>query len=208
MRFCSSIRINHRDVQRKIFAALGLSEEETREKFGFFLRAFDFGAPPHGGLALGMDRTVSMILQTPSIREVIAFPKNRSAACPLTGAPSRVAREQLAELGLLDLGGQTVLPGAAEKENPIDHLSWVSRIGLSAEERPVMEAILLQAQQLATRVAETAGEAEPIRTVVPVANRMRPGTEEQRSALAETGQLLKSAPAIKGNYFKVASILE
>jgi aspartyl-tRNA synthetase len=71
-----------------------------------------------------------------------------------------------------------------------------------------MEAILLQAQQLATRVAETAGEAEPIRTVVPVANRMRPGTEEQRSALAETGQLLKSAPAIKGNYFKVASILE
>ncbi len=203
-----SIRINHRDVQRKIFAALGLSEEETREKFGFFLRAFDFGAPPHGGLALGMDRTVSMILQTPSIREVIAFPKNRSAACPLTGAPSRVAREQLAELGLLDLGGQTMLPGAAEKENPIDHLSWVSRIGLSAEERPVMEAILLQAQQLATRVAETAGEAEPIRTVVPVANRMRPGTEEQRSALAETGQLLKSAPAIKGNYFKVASILE
>ncbi|MEJ1730428.1 amino acid--tRNA ligase-related protein, partial [Escherichia coli] len=78
-----SIRINDRQLQRKIFAALGLTEEETRQKFGFFLRAFDFGAPPHGGLALGMDRAVSMILQTPSIREVIAFPKNRSAACPL-----------------------------------------------------------------------------------------------------------------------------
>ena len=113
-----SIRINDRDVQRKIFAALGLTEEETKERFGFFLRAFDFGAPPHGGLALGMDRTVSMILQTPSIREVIAFPKNRSAACPLTGAPSAVKREQLAELGLLNLGGQAVLPGTAAEGEP------------------------------------------------------------------------------------------
>ncbi|MBN1189409.1 MAG: aspartate--tRNA ligase [Dehalococcoidales bacterium] len=111
-----SIRINERDVQRKIFAALGLTEEETKEKFGFFLRAFDFGAPPHGGLALGMDRTVSMILQTPSIREVMAFPKNRSAACPMTGAPSRVKREQLAELGLLNMESQEVLPGTAEKK--------------------------------------------------------------------------------------------
>jgi aspartyl-tRNA synthetase len=103
-----SIRINQREVQRKIFAALGLTEEETREKFGFFLRAFDFGAPPHGGLALGMDRTVSMILQTPSIREVIAFPKNRNAACPLTGAPSTVKLKQLVELGLIPPGNKKI----------------------------------------------------------------------------------------------------
>jgi aspartyl-tRNA synthetase len=203
-----SIRINNRDLQRKIFAALGLSEEETREKFGFFLRAFDFGAPPHGGLALGMDRTVSMILQTPSIREVIAFPKNRSAACPLTGAPSAVKREQLAELGLLNPGGQDVLPGTAEKEDPIDHLSWVSRIGISAAERPVMEEILAGAEALARLAKEKAGSEEPIRTVAPVSNRMRPGTREMRSKLAESGKLLKSAPSVKGNYFKVASILE
>ena len=126
-----SIRINNRDVQRKIFAALGLTEEEMKEKFGFFLRAFDFGAPPHGGLALGMDRTVSMILQTASIREVIAFPKNRSAACPLTGAPAAVKYEQLAELGLLNLGGKDVLPGTAERENLLDRVSWVSRIGIA-----------------------------------------------------------------------------
>ena len=203
-----SIRINNRDLQRKIFAALGLTEEETREKFGFFLRAFDFGAPPHGGLALGMDRTVSMILQTPSIREVIAFPKNRSAACPLTGAPSAVKREQLAELGLLNPGGQDVLPGTAEKEDPIDHLSWVSRIGISAAERPVMEEILAGAEALARLAKEKAGSEEPIRTVAPVSNRMRPGTREMRSKLAESGKLLKSAPSVKGNYFKVASILE
>jgi len=203
-----SIRINDRNVQRKIFAALGLTEEETKNKFGFFLRAFDFGAPPHGGLALGMDRTVSMILQTPSIREVIAFPKNRSAACPLTGAPSAVKREQLAELGLLDLGGQDVLPGTAEKENRIDHLSWVSRIGIAAEERPVMEEIFRQAEELALLAAQKAGKEEPLRTVTSVANRTRPGTEEKRSVLSHPGQLLKSAPAVKGNYFKVASILE
>jgi aspartyl-tRNA synthetase len=203
-----SIRINDRNVQRKIFAALGLTEEETKDKFGFFLRAFDFGAPPHGGLALGMDRTVSMILQTPSIREVIAFPKNRSAACPLTGAPSAVKREQLAELGLLNLGGQAVLPGTAQKENRIDRVSWVSRIGIAPEERALMEDTLTQAEELASLAAEKAGEEEPAYGVAPVANRTRPGTEEMRSPLSETGQLLKSAPAVKGNYFKVTTILE
>ncbi|MBP7764019.1 MAG: aspartate--tRNA ligase [Syntrophaceae bacterium] len=203
-----SIRINNRDLQRRIFAALGLSEEETRERFGFFLRAFDFGAPPHGGLALGMDRTVSMILQTPSIREVIAFPKNRSAACPLTAAPSTVKREQLAELGLLDLCGKEVLPGTAEKEDPMDYLSWVSRIGISAAERPVMEEILAGAAALARLAEEKAGPEEPIYTVAAVSNRMRPGTKEQRSEFAANGRFLKSAPAVKGDYFKVASILE
>ncbi len=203
-----SIRISNRDLQRKIFAALGLTEEETQQRFGFFLRAFDFGAPPHGGLALGMDRTVSMILRTPSIREVIAFPKNRSAACPLTGAPSQVKREQLAELELLNLGGQDVLPGAAAQEDRLDRLSWVSRIGITAEERPMLEDVVAQAEALAALAAQHAGQEEPISSVVPTANRTRPGTEERRSALSETGQLLKRAPAVKGNYFKVASILE
>jgi aspartyl-tRNA synthetase len=159
-------------------------------------------------LALGMDRTVSMILRTVSIREVIAFPKNRSAACPLTGAPSQVKREQLAELELLNLGGQDVLPGTAAQEDRLDRLSWVSRIGITAEERPMLEDVVAQAEALAALAAQHAGEAEPIISVVPTANRMRPGTEERRSALSETGQLLKSAPAVKGNYFKVASILE
>ncbi|MBN1569376.1 MAG: aspartate--tRNA ligase [Acidobacteria bacterium] len=203
-----SIRINNREVQRKIFEALGLTEEDMRQKFGFFLKAFDFGAPPHGGLALGMDRTVSMILQTPSIREVIAFPKNRSAACPMTGAPSMVKREQLAELGLLNLGGPDILPGTVENENMIDHLSWVSRIGITAEERPMIEDALAQAEELALLAAQNAGNEDPICTVAPAANRMRPGTEGKRSALSDTGQLLKSAPEVKGNYYKVASILE
>ncbi len=203
-----SIRINDRQVQRKVFAALGLGEEEVQERFGFFLRAFDFGAPPHGGLALGMDRTVSMVLQAPSIREVIAFPKNRSAICPLTGAPSAVKREQLAELGLLDLGGRAALPGTGEKEDRIDRLSWDSRIGVSPGERPLMEEALAQAEELASQAARLAGEEEPAYSVAPVVNRTRPGTEGKRSPLSQGGRLLQSAPAVKGGYFKVAAILE
>jgi len=203
-----SIRINDREAQRRIFAALGLTDDDVKERFGFFLRAFDFGPPPHGGLALGMDRTVSMILQTPSIREVIAFPKNRSAACPLTGAPAPVKREQLAELGLLDLGGQDVLPGTALREDRVDRISWLSRIGVAPEERPVMESVLDQAEELALLAAKEAGEMEPMYSVTPVANRMRPGTAEKRSEFAETGDLLKNAPSVKGDYFKVAGILE
>jgi aspartyl-tRNA synthetase len=203
-----SIRISDREVQRKIFTALGLTEEETKEKFGFFLRAFDFGPPPHGGLALGMDRTISMILGTSSIREVIAFPKNRSAACPLTGAPAAVNREQLAELELFDLGKKEVLPGTTEQENDIDRISWVARIGISEQERPAMQDILTRAEDMAKAAAARAGSETPIRSVAPAVNRTRPGTEAVRSPLAKSGRFLENAPAVKGNYFKVASILE
>jgi aspartyl-tRNA synthetase len=203
-----SIRINDRELQRKIFRALGLTEEETGEKFGFFLRAFDFGAPPHGGLALGMDRTVSMILQTSSIREVIAFPKNRSAACPLTGAPSRVKREQLSELGLLNLGTADVLPGSEAQGNRLDRLSWVSRIGIRADERPVMEDGIAGAEELAAVAAVNVGDDAPLYSVAPVANRTRPGTEEQPSSLSGSGKLFKNAPEVKGKFFKVPGILE
>ncbi|MFW6142626.1 MAG: aspartate--tRNA ligase [Desulfovermiculus sp.] len=203
-----SIRISDREVQRKIFTALGLTEEETREKFGFFLRAFDFGPPPHGGLALGMDRTVSMILGTSSIREVIAFPKNRSAACPLTGAPSAVKREQLAELELFDLGKKEVLPGTVEQENDIDRISWAARVGISEQERPTMQDVLARAKDMANAAAEKAGNEAPIRSVAPAVNRTRPGIQAFRSPLAKSGRFLENAPAVKGNYFKVASILE
>ena len=93
-----SIRINRSDMQAQIFELLGLSPEEIDQKFGFFVEALQFGAPPHGGLALGIDRLVAMVLGTDSIREVIAFPKNRVAYCPLTQAPSVVTNDQLEDL--------------------------------------------------------------------------------------------------------------
>ena len=100
-----SIRIHERNLQKKIFKALKLSDDEVAKEFGFFLKALEYGTPPHGGIALGMDRVIAMILKKESIREVMAFPKNRRAYCPLSKAPSSVSRKQLSELGLLDLDG-------------------------------------------------------------------------------------------------------
>lgn len=95
-----SIRIHRRELQERIFRLLGIGEEEAHERFGFFLRALEYGAPPHGGIAFGLDRWVMMMAGEPSIREVIAFPKTTSGACPLTDAPAPVDEGQLRELGL------------------------------------------------------------------------------------------------------------
>jgi len=98
-----SIRIHRPDVQRKVFELLGIGLDEAERKFGFLLRGLSFGAPPHGGIAFGLDRVVSVALGADSIREVIAFPKTQSGSDPLTGAPSEVADEQLAEVLLKHL---------------------------------------------------------------------------------------------------------
>ncbi|KXT85054.1 Aspartyl-tRNA synthetase [Streptococcus sp. DD11] len=95
-----SLRINQKDMQERMFKALGFSAEEAAEQFGFLLEAMDYGFPPHGGLALGLDRFVMLLAGEDNIREVIAFPKNNRASDPMTQAPSPVAAAQLEELSL------------------------------------------------------------------------------------------------------------
>ena len=103
-----SIRIHHSDLQRRVFAAIGIDENEADRKFGFFLNPFEYGAPPHGGFAFGIDRLVAILAGEENIREVIAFPKTQSGADPMTNSPSPVAQQQLDQLGI------GVLPPAAK----------------------------------------------------------------------------------------------
>jgi aspartyl-tRNA synthetase len=98
-----SIRIHESDLQRRVFNALGISDEEADKKFGFFLRPFEYGAPPHGGFAFGIDRLVAILAGEENIREVIAFPKTQSGSDLMTGAPTPPAPKQLVELGIRTL---------------------------------------------------------------------------------------------------------
>lgn len=203
-----SIRINDSDLQNRIFKALGLNDKDVREKFGFLVRALRYGAPPHGGIALGIDRVASMILGTHSIREVIAFPKNRKAYCPLTEAPSKVSESQLEELGLLDLSRARKSHDIHKEQELCEALSWLSRIGINEDERILISEAIDDAVRLGRTVSGNAGTGEPAFSVVEVINRSRKGDSAKVCELAQNGELLKNAPAVKGGFFKVTNIIE
>ena len=98
-----SVRIHRRELQEMMFKALGFSQEQAEQRFGFLLNAFRYGTPPHGGLAFGLDRIVMLMTGAESLRDVIAFPKVKDASCPMTDAPSPPDEGHMRELGFMTL---------------------------------------------------------------------------------------------------------
>jgi aspartyl-tRNA synthetase len=212
-----SIRIHRMDIQRKIFLALQLTEEELESKFGFFLKALEYGAPPHGGLALGLDRVVAMILKASSIREVIAFPKNRSAYCPLTQAPSWVAESQLMELGLstpqtqeplresMKQGTQPV-GGRTISSQQVRDIARLARLRLTDEEAVSYQKDLNSILGYVETLRELDTESvKPMSHVLPLTNAWR---EDEPRNDRRSESILANAPMREGNYFKVPKIIE
>ena len=212
-----SVRIHDMDIQRRIFRALGMSQQQADDRFGFFLKALTYGAPPHAGLALGMDRTISMILNTPSIRDVIAFPKNRRAVCPLTNAPAFADKKQLDELGLVPASdakhalseqhGEKDTQEAKEKisKEEVRHVAKLARLELSDDEIESYQKDLNAILEYVETIKELdTSDTEPMTHVMGSKNVWR--TDEPGEA-EDSEMLLVNAPERENNYFKVPRIV-
>jgi aspartyl-tRNA synthetase len=216
-----SIRIHRMDIQKKIFLALELTEEELEAKFGFFLRALEYGAPPHGGLALGLDRVIAMILKASSIREVIAFPKNRSAYCPLSEAPSVVERSQLKELGLAVPAAGFVhertsrapfqtetAPSFSERISPnhVKHIAKLARLKLTDSEVLLYQKDLNSILEYVETLRELDAEnVRPMSHVIPMKNVWR---DDKPGKTGKPEEILSNAPTREKDFFKVPKIIE
>ncbi|MBN2899792.1 MAG: aspartate--tRNA ligase [Clostridia bacterium] len=199
-----SIRIHERSMQSKVFELLGFSEEEAKEKFGFMLKAFEYGTPPHGGFAFGLDRLMMLMAKKQSIREVIAFPKLRDASCAMMLAPSKLDPEQLMELDL-----HTALQDIYQQEEAGDKLSQetlayiadLANIKIEEDEKEeftsTLEDIIAFADAL--NAVDVSGY-EPLSFIGGQKNVFR--KDEKKESLS-VDEVLKNAPSAFKNYFSV-----
>ena len=208
-----SIRIHRIDIQEKIFEAIGLEKEIVNKKFGFFLKALEYGAPPHGGIALGLDRTISMLLNTNSIREVIAFPKNRRAICPLTGAPSDVEKEQLMELGL-SVSGETLEIKEAQRDKKrqitieeVRHIARLARLKMKEDELISISKNLSDILDYVDQLNElNTDNIPPTSGVLEIKNIWREDKVFEDKELRN--EVIDKAPEKEGDHFKVPKVIQ
>ncbi|HPU58135.1 MAG TPA: aspartate--tRNA ligase, partial [Candidatus Avimonas sp.] len=205
-----SIRIHRRDIQQKMFEALGFSPEQIEERFGFMVNAFRYGTPPHGGFAFGLDRLVMLMLGEDSLREVIAFPKTKDASCPMTDAPNTVDKEQLDVLGLAELFGPSstvdFFPKSHSDKIDIETLSELSNLHLSDKEKKEYTEEMQQTMPFVNQIldVDTTGVAETTH-VQPLKNVLREDVPQQDLSRDE---MLESAPQKKDGYIFVPEVLE
>ncbi len=202
-----SIRIHDRDLQAKMFQTLGFSDEQIENRFGFMLKAFEYGVPPHGGFAFGLDRLVMMLVGASTIREVIAFPKTRDGSCVMMDAPSEVDQDQLEELSIY-------LSSALEHEKSkksldlsvIEYVSDLSRLELTQHEKVSFAKDLQDVIAFADQIAKVdVSDVPPLNNVFANVNRFRDDVSMPSLTLEDT---LKNAPEREAAYFFVPKTVE
>lgn len=206
-----SVRIHDHDIQEKMFEALGLSDEQIHDRFGFMVNAFRFGTPPHAGFAFGLDRLVMLLVGADSLRDVIAFPKNKDASCPLTDAPDMVDPAQLEILGL----DKAFAPAEASADKSkkkkaadidVDNIAKLSRLSFTAEEKKELAKDMANIINFADSIADIDTEGiEATAHIAPLSNVFR---EDKSESLFERDELLKAAPTTADGYVTVPRVVE
>jgi len=206
-----SIRIHKEDIQEKMFQVLGFSKEKIEERFGFILESFSYGTPPHGGFAFGLDRLIMMMAGSESIRDVIAFPKNRDAVCLLSQAPSTVASEQLETLKLEVAGNEkkrdkttTTLKEASNLD--IDRLGELSQLNIDKNEKEEYRKYLKDRIEFTSKIKELdMSEYKPTVNIHPVDNVVRSDKVNQKYTRDE---LLSNGSTVESGYILVPKLIE
>ena len=206
-----SIRIHDQQVQKIMFEALGFSDDEIQDRFGFMVNAFRYGTPPHGGFAFGLDRLVMILCGADSLRDVIAFPKVKDASCPMTSAPSAVSTEQLEVLGLLEGFKQEHIASQKQKRQnagliDIENVANLARLSLTDEEKRRLPDEMGDIIAFANQLSALDTEGVPITAhVVPLRNVFR---EDIPSSHFTREQMLFNAPTTDGVYMTVPKTVE
>lgn len=208
-----SVRIHRQDIQTKMFEALGFTDEQIQERFGFMVNAFRYGTPPHAGFAFGLDRLTMQLLGVESLREVIAFPKIKDASCLMTGAPNVVDEEQLKVLGISLGEGVEGRPLAAAKAKKkaaptinVENVANLARLSLTEEEKASMPGEMSAIIDFANQLAELDTEDVPITAhVVLISNVFR---EDVPTNQPDRDALLANAPTKADGYFTVPRVVE
>ena len=203
-----SIRIHQRDIQERVFEALGFSREESQRRFGFLLKAFQYGTPPHGGFAFGLDRLVMLLLGADSLRDVIAFPKTKDASCLMTEAPDYVDQAQLdiLKLGAAQGGESTHKRKAAVPQIQVEQVAALAKLHLTPAEQARMGGELQAIIAFADQLSEVDTRDVPITAhVVKMSNVFR---EDVPCMEFDRDTLLQSAPTWDSGFITVPRTVE